>query len=82
MPSISLVVALFLNHLLRLMIFLFGAPSFDQFIGRCLILVDDRDFEDNIFHLDDIRVVIDTDLFGILFELFLIFYILLIKVFS
>ncbi len=64
------------------MIFLFEAPSFDQFIGRCLILVDDRDFEHNIFHLDDIRVVINTDLFGILFELFLIFYILLIKVFS
>jgi hypothetical protein len=82
MPSLSLVFAPFLNHLLLLMILLFGAPSFDQYIGRCLILVDDRDFEDYIIHLDDISVVINTDLFGILLDLFVISDILLIKVFS
>ena len=74
--------ALFLIHLLRLMILLFGVPSLDQHIGGCLILVDSGDFEYDIINLEDLSVVINNDLLCLFLKFFLLFNIVLIEVYS
>ena len=64
------------------MILLFGVPSIDQHIGGCLILVDGCDFEDDIINFEDLSVSINNDLFGLFFEFFLLFDVVMIEGFG